>query len=109
MDQKGDIVLIPFPFTDLTATRSRPVAVVTVSEYERETSDFTVAMITSIPPTSPHDYELKDWQSSNLLYTSWVRTKLVTLGPKLVRYRVGRLSDQDLIEVDKRIRLALGL
>lgn len=109
MYQKGDIVLIPFPFTDLTAAKTRPVAVVSVSEFEKETDDFTVAMITSIPHTSPYDYQLKDWQSANLLYTSWVRAKLVTLDPKLVRHRVGRLSDQDLMEVEKKIRLALGL
>lgn len=109
MYQRGDVILIPFPFTDLTATKTRPAVVVNVEEFEKETGSLTVAMITSIPHTTPYDYELKDWQAANLLLPSWVRVKLVTLDPKLVRYRPGRLTDLDLAEVDKRIRLALGL
>jgi mRNA interferase MazF len=107
--QKGDIVLLPFPFTDLTATKTRPAVVVSVDAFQRDTGDFTAAMITSVPHTTPYDYELKDWQAAHLLLPSWVRAKLATLDPALVRYKPGRLSDVDLAEVEKRIRLALGL
>ena len=109
MYQRGDVVLIPFPFTDLTTIKTRPAVVVSISEFEKETRDLTVAMITSVSHTTPYDYELKDWQAANLFSPSWVRAKLVTLDPKLVRYRPGRLTDSDLAEVDKRIKLALGL
>jgi mRNA interferase MazF len=109
MYQKGDVVLLPFPFTDLTATKTRPAVVVSVETFQRNTGDFTVAMITSVPRTTPYDYELKEWQAAHLLRPSWVRAKLATLDPVLVRYRTGRLSADDLAEVEKRIRLALGL
>lgn len=108
MDQKGDVVLLPFPFTDLTATRTRPAVVVSVPAFEQETSDFTVAMITSVAHTTPYDYALRDWQAAHLLRPSWVRAKLATLNPTLVRYTPGRLSDTDLTEVEQCIRLALG-
>ena len=109
MYQKGDVVLIPFPFTDLTTIKTRPAVVVSVNSFEEETSSFTVAMITSIPHTTTYDYALKDWQAANLLSPSWVRAKLVTLDPRLVRYCPGKLTNRDLTEVEKRIRLALGL
>jgi mRNA interferase MazF len=109
MYQRGDVVLLPFPFTDLSATRTRPAVVVSVPSFEQETSDFTVAMITSVPHTTPYDYALQDWQAAHLLRPSWVRTKLATLSPALVRYQPGRVSDADMAEVEKRIRLALGL
>jgi mRNA interferase MazF len=109
MYQKGDIVLLPFPFTDLSAARTRPGVVVSVEGFQRDAGDFTVAMITSVPRTTPYDYELKDWQGAHLLRPSWVRAKLATLDPALVRYKPGRLSDADLAEVERRIRLALGL
>jgi hypothetical protein len=44
-------------------------------------------MITSVPHTTAYDYELKDWQVAHLLRPSWVRTKLATLDPGLVRYK----------------------
>lgn len=109
MYQKGDVVLLPFPFTDLSATRTRPAVVVSVPGFEQETSDFTVAMITSVRHTTPYDYALQDWQAANLLRPSWIRVKLATLSPTLVRYQPGRLSDRDMAEVDTRIRMALGL
>ena len=109
MYQKGDIVLLPFPFTDLTATKTRPAAVVSVEAFQQGTGDFTVAMITSVPHKTPYDYEVKDWQAAHLLHPSWVRAKLAMLDPALVRYKPGRLSEADMVEVEKRIRLALGL
>jgi mRNA-degrading endonuclease toxin of MazEF toxin-antitoxin module len=101
--------LLPFPFTDLSAVRTRPAVVVSVEAFQRDTRDFTVAMITSVPRTTPYDYELEDWQAAHLLRPSWVRAKLATLDPALVRYQPGRLSDADRAEVEKRVRLALGL
>lgn len=107
--QKGDIVLIPFPFTDLSTNKTRPAVVVSVAGFEEQTGDFTVAMITSVPHTTIYDYELQDWKEANLLSPSWVRSKLVTLNPKLVRYKPGRLSKLDSEKVNEKIRLAFGL
>jgi mRNA interferase MazF len=108
MYQRGDIVLLPFPFTDLTAAKTRPAVVVSVEAFQRDTGDVTVAMITSVPRTTPYDDALQDWQAAHLLRPSWVRAKLATLDPALVRYKPGSLSDTDLSEVERRIRLALG-
>jgi mRNA interferase MazF len=109
MYQRGDVVLLPFPFTDLSATKTRPAVVVSVPAFAQETSDFTVAMITSVPRTTAYDYALQDWHAAHLLRPSWVRAKLATLAPALVRYQPGKLSGTDMAEVEKRIQLALGL
>lgn len=109
MFKKGDIVLIPFPFTDLTSTKTRPAVIVSTESYEKETGNFVVAMITSVPQNTSYDYEIKDWQVANLLTPSWVRIKLATINPMLVRYKPGNLANVDLIEINKRIRMALRL
>lgn len=109
MFERGDVVLVPFPFTDLSSVKTRPVVVLSVGDFEAATGDFTVAMITSVPRHTPFDYPLKDWREANLLAPSWVRAKLATLSPRLVRYRPGRLTDADLTQVEGRIRASLGL
>ncbi|MBF0318657.1 MAG: type II toxin-antitoxin system PemK/MazF family toxin [Nitrospirae bacterium] len=109
MYKKGDIVLVPFPFTDLTATKTRPALVVSESNYEMETGNVIIAMITSMPQTTVYDYEIKDWQGANLLLPSWVRIKLATIEPSLVRHRIGSLRSMDLREVQIKILSALAV
>ncbi len=107
--QRGDVVLVPFPFTDLSAIKTRPAVVVSVPNFEVVTGNFSAAMITSIPQSTPYDCALADWRKANLLFPSWVRAKLVSLSPALVRHQPGRLTRRDLLEVEKRVRRSLGL
>ncbi len=100
MYRKGDVVLVPFPFSDLSSSKTRPAVVVSVSELEETTGNFIAAMITSIKHETPYDYEIKDWKAANLLSPSWVRMKLVSLEPSLVRYRPGRLKQTDISAID---------
>jgi len=107
--QRGDVVLVPFPFTNLSAQRVRPAVVVSTPEYEHQTGDIIVAQITSRQRNLPTDYALQDWQEAGLLRPSIVRAKLATISASLVQFRTGRLSERDMKEVDNRLRLALGL
>jgi mRNA interferase MazF len=106
---KGDVVLVPFPFTDLTAVRVRPALVVSSRQYNDSASDVILAMVTSREHDAPTDYGLRDWQSAGLIYPSWIRAKLATLEQRLVQFSPGRLSTRDLRAVETRLRRALGL
>ena len=107
--RRGDVVLVPFPFSDLSAAKTRPAVVVSVAGFEGATGDFIAAMITSAPQSTPYDVALADWRRAKLIFPSWVRAKLVTLSPSLVRHRPGQLSGRDLVAVEERLRRALGL
>jgi mRNA-degrading endonuclease toxin of MazEF toxin-antitoxin module len=109
MASRGDGVLVPFPFTDLTAAHVCPAVVVGADDYNAHTGDIIVAMITSQPQTLPTDYELQDWSAAGLHFPSWVRAKMASLEQSLIQHTVGQLSDRDMTEVDARLRLALGL
>jgi mRNA interferase MazF len=71
--RKGEIILVPFPFTDLSAQKTRPAMVLSDGAFEQSVGSVVVAMITSIPHTTPFDYALTDWKSARLLHPSWVR------------------------------------
>lgn len=45
--QKGDVVLIPFPFTDLRTTKVRPAVVLSSSLYHATEPDLILGGITS--------------------------------------------------------------
>jgi len=44
--KQGDIVLLPYPYTDLTETKQRPVAIVSKDSINKQ--NFIVAKITSV-------------------------------------------------------------
>lgn len=61
--RRGDVVLIPFPFTDLTATKTRPAVVVSSDFYHAARSELLLAYVSS-QVSKAHDtidYVLIDW------------------------------------------------
>lgn len=48
MPERGDLVLLPFPFTDLSAAKRRPVLAVTAADSY---GDFIALPVTSRPQT----------------------------------------------------------
>ena len=109
--RRGDVVLVPFPYTDLTAAKTRPAVIVSSDRYHAIRSEFLLAFVTSrIAPVHPLlDYVLHDWQQAGLLKPSLVRPKIAAITESLVVYRIGALSARDLREVDQRLRVALAL
>ncbi len=109
--QRGDVVLIPFPYTDLTTTKTRPAIVISSSAYHAVRSELLLAYVSSqiIKATLVIDYILLDWKRAGLPKPSFVRPKVAAIEPALVVHQVGQLSAQDLEEVDRRLRLAMAL
>jgi mRNA interferase MazF len=109
--QRGDVVLIPFPYTDLTATKTRPTIVISSNMYHLARSEllliYVSSRITSADPTV--DYVLADWKQAGLLKPSFVRPKIAAIEPTLVVHHIGKLSARDLLEVDRRLRKAMAL
>jgi len=55
---QGDVVLVPFPFTDLSAIKQRPALVLSPDRSNKVRPDLVVAAITSQIPTIPGDDEV---------------------------------------------------
>jgi mRNA interferase MazF len=109
--QRGDVLLVPFPFSDLSTTKVRPAVVVSSPLYLANEPDLLLAAITSTIATSPSplDYVLSNWRSAGLRYPSAFKPVLFTLDPARVLHRIGRLTPADLAEIDQRLRNALAL
>jgi len=109
--QRGDVVLVPFPFSDLSATKVRPAVVLSGASYHRTEPDLILAAITSRlgAATGSFDYVLRDWQAAGLRYPSALKPVLFTLAPSRVLHHIGALSSPDLTQVGQRIARALEL
>ncbi len=92
MPERGDLLLVPFPFTDLSAAKRRPVLAITPADGY---GDFIALPVTSRPQIA-HGLALTaaDLVSGSLPAASWIRTnRVVTLNSGLIVKCVGRVSD----------------
>lgn len=55
--QRGDVLLVPFPFSDLSATKVRPAVVISGSQYHSTQPDILLAAITSKLSASPDPFD----------------------------------------------------
>ncbi len=109
MFERGKIILVPFPFTDLTSVKIRPAVI--LSKQEKRAPDVIICFITS-KQKEKHSVSVlkKDAKKSGLKVDSWIRCdKIATLDKKIVLGELGALSKIHLAHVEKNIKITLGL
>jgi mRNA interferase MazF len=93
----GDVVLVPFPFTNQAASKKRPAVVVSSRAYNAARPDVVVMPITSQlrPARSLGEVWIEKWQAAGLLKASAVKPVFATLEQRLVLRRLGALMSED--------------
>ena len=99
---KGDIVLITFPFTDLSGSKLRPAIILAVNKL-----DITVCFITTqIAFAELTDMEINPTQQNGIKKTSLVRiSKIATLDKLLAKGLIGQLSADEIKLLDTNLKL----
>ena len=114
--RRGSVVLIAFPFTDLTATKLRPALVLSSPAFHRRHRDFILAAVSSVLERGrgfPTSVVLADgsaeFAGSGLRVSSAIHCgKLVTVRDTLVLKRLGELGAAAMRRVDDALRRAVG-
>ena len=99
---KGDVVVVPFPFSDLTQAKRRPALIVA----ELDGDDLLLCQITSqrIRDKYAIPSEDKDFQSGALKQRSNIRpNRLFTADRYIVLYKVGQLRAEKMTDVVRKI------
>ena len=92
----GDVIIVPFPFTDRTTTKRRPALVLSNAAFNTATSHVIAAMITSAKQSAwASDVAITDLAAAGLAVPCVVRMKLFTLEAGLVVRKAGRLGAVD--------------
>lgn len=106
MYKQGDIVLIPFPFSDLSSTKKRPVLVLSNSVYNQVHKDFVVAAITS--NVTERDYLVlitgEDLAEGQLKVESGIRTdKIFTFSQQIVVKKFGHICPDKMNDIRAKL------
>ncbi|CAN5758989.1 hypothetical protein BH20ACT12_BH20ACT12_01460 [soil metagenome] len=104
---RGSVVLVPFPFTDLSGRKRRPALVISPDSFDEQ--DLILCAITSRVPEdlSPWEVQLRarDMADDRLPKRSMVKVgKLFTMHRRLVAGRFGAVKERKLAEVLGRLR-----
>ncbi len=102
---KGKVVLVPFPFDDLSSTKVRPAVCLTdpVGAYRHVILGF----ISTRSPAEHlgSDLELPASSISGLRFDSTLRLhRLMTVSTSLISRELGQLSSEDMKLVDGKLR-----
>jgi len=99
---KGDVVVLPFPFSDLSISKNRPSLVIANLKGD----DIILCQITSQSRDDPDAVELKqkDFQRGGLNIDSWIRpNRLFTADISIIKYKVGRLKEPKIKKVKNKL------
>lgn len=90
----GDIVLVPFPFTDQSSTKKRPAVIVSSNEYNKNRPDIVIMAVTSQIQGSGYysDVIIEKWRQAGLLKPSVIKPILTTIQKGLVIKILGRIT-----------------
>ena len=112
MLKRGDIVLVPFPFSDLTGKKVRPAVIISV----KNNIDVSVAFVSSVIPAKLSDFDFllptsnPDFSITGLKKTSVFKmNKVLTLDRSKILRRLGRVTPSISKQIDAKLKSAFGI
>jgi mRNA interferase MazF len=104
---KNDVILVRYPFSDLSNSKIRPAVVVSAPHVSQ---DVFIAPLTSrTRGLLPGEFLLTDWNSAGLNVPTAVKGGIYTLHVTLILKVIGRLAHTDADQIDHSLREWLGL
>ena len=115
--QRGDIVLVDFPYSNHTGSKIRPALVVQSDVWNQRLDDTILALITSSPQRRTGastqyfiDISTFEGRQARLRFDSIVQCEnLVTHDQRLILRIIGKLPDSAMQQVDACLKAAFGI
>jgi mRNA interferase MazF len=104
---KSEVVLIRYPFSDLSGLKVRPAVVANAAHVSRDVLIVPLSSRTS--SLLDGEFTLSEWKAAGLNVSSAVRRGIYTVHESLIAKRVGKLAQSDAKVVESSLRSWLGL
>lgn len=104
---KGEVLLVRYPFSDLTTAKVRPAVV--VGNFLGTPDHIVVPLTSRTSSLAGGEFTLTDWLAAGLNVESAVKRGIYTVHARLIIKSVGRLIATDAAQLEKSLRLWLQL
>ncbi|MEG4443637.1 type II toxin-antitoxin system PemK/MazF family toxin [Microcoleus sp. AT9_B5] len=103
---KNDIILVRYPFSNLSSSKVRPAIVVSAPHVSQ---DIMIVPLTSKTASLLEgEFVLAEWSTAGLNVAAAVKRGLYTVHESLVVTTLGKLADSDAEPVEQSLRGWLG-
>jgi mRNA interferase MazF len=104
---KNDVILVRYPFSDLSSSKVRPAVVVNTPHVSQ---DLIITPLTSkTGRLLKAEFVLSEWAKAGLNVSTAVKRGFYTVHESLIMKRIGKLTIADVEQLEKSIRIWLGL
>ena len=104
---KNDVILVRYPFSDLSGSKVRPAVVVNAPHISQDV--FIVPLTSKTVSLLAGEFPLTDWAAAGLNVPTAVKRGLYTVHQSLIVKAVGRLTHPDADQLERSLREWLGL
>jgi len=104
---RGEVVLVRYPFSDLSGAKIRPAVVVSATHISQDL--FIVPLTSRTTGLLPGEFIMRDWAKAGLNVETAVKRGVYTIRETLIARKVGKVSDIDLSPPDQALKVWLGL
>jgi len=104
--QQKEIVLLPYPFSDLEGTKVRPALVVSNNFFNKKSDDCIMVPLTTVIKDEPYSILInqEDLSSGKLLKPSRIRIdKIFTVEKNLIVMKIGAINDKTFEKIKDEI------
>jgi mRNA interferase MazF len=104
---KNDLVVVRYPFSDLSSSKVRPAIVVNAPHLSQ---DLIIVPLTSKTTSLlAGEFVLKKWSAAGLNVPTAVKRGLYTVNRSLIISTIGKLANSDVEQLEVSLREWLGL
>jgi len=107
MSSQRDILLVPFPFSDQTGEKVRPVLVLSNDEFNSKSEDIIVCSITSNITKDFYSVQItsEELEEGKLFTKSQIKTEnLLKLDKNLIIKKIGKLNNSTFSKVLDKLK-----
>ena len=104
MIRQRNVVILPFPFSDLRRKKVRPAIVISNNEYNRHSDDIVTVPLTSNPRPSEYGVRVtsRNMECGELIVDSIARVdRIFSIEKKIVVKSIGKIDDKTHLAIRK--------
>jgi len=104
---KHDIILVRYPFSDVSSSKVRPAVVVSAPHVSQDI--LIVPLTSNTGALLEGEFLISEWSAAGLNVATAVKRGLYTVHESLAIKAIGKLADVDAERIDRALEVWLGL